>query len=208
MVYGNNKSCKEDDHTVFLTPYASSKGCVDYMLDSVGKSRAEWSLISLRYFNVCGAHDSGLLGDCQKYPNHLFPYIEEVMAGKREILSVFGNDYPTKDGTGVRDYIHVVDLANAHLYALNKQKELKGHHIYNIGTNTGYSVLDIIKTYSSAVGRQVPYKIVDRRLGDSDITMSSSDKAQRELNWKPQKTLFDMCRDSFRWRSKTPDGYE
>ncbi len=208
-VYGNNGNCKETDPLMFANTYGCTKLCVEYMLQSTSACKRDWRIISLRYFNPCGSHESGTIGeDPSSYPNNLFPFLEEVVVGKRERLNVFGNDYKTKDGTGVRDYIHVVDLAKAHLSALDKLKDIEGYEVYNLGTGAGYSVLDIVNTYSKVIGREIPHKIVERRPGDIDISQCVPEKANRELNWKAEKTLEDMCRDSYKWKSQNPNGYK
>jgi UDP-glucose 4-epimerase len=207
-VYGNNPSCKEEDLTMFASPYGCTKLVVDNILKATASVKKDWSCISLRYFNPCGAHASGLIGEFPtSFPNNLFPYIEELAIGKREILSIFGSDYNTKDGTGVRDYIHVADLAKAHICAVNKLKDIQGYEVYNIGTGTGYSVLDILKAYSKACGRDLPYKLADRRAGDIDVSLCCPDKATRELGWKAERGLEDMCNDSYRWRSQNVNGF-
>ena len=207
-VYGNNSNCKETDSNVFTNPYGCTKLCVDYILKATAFAKPDWSLISLRYFNPCGAHNSGLMVEFPtSFPNNLFPYIEELAIGKREILNIFGSDYDTRDGTCIRDYIHVVDVAKAHVSALNKLKEVKGFEVYNLGTGRGYSVLEIVTTYSKVIGKELPYKLVDRRAGDVAISQSCPDKANKELNWKAELNLEDMCRDSYRWRSANPNGF-
>ena len=163
----------------------------------------------MRYFNPVGAHESGLIGEDPKgIPNNLTPYIAQVAVGKRDHVNVFGNDYPTKDGTGVRDYIHVMDLAEGHVAALKKFEEGNcGRQVYNLGTGIGYSVLDVIASYSKAVGREIPYVITDRRPGDIAECYADASKAYNELGWKAEKTLDDMCADSMRWQTQNPDGY-
>ena len=208
-VYGNNGNCKEEDPLMFANPYGCTKLCVEYLLQATAKCKSDWRIISLRYFNPCGAHESGLIGESpSSFPNNLFPFLEDVVVGKRERLNVFGNDYNTPDGTGVRDYIHVVDLAKAHINALEKINDIKGCEVYNLGTGTGYSVLEIINTYSKVIGKDIPYYIVGRRPGDIDISKCVPERAHRELRWKAEKTLEDMCRDSFRWKTQNPNGFE
>jgi UDP-glucose 4-epimerase len=207
-VYGPNRDSKEGDPLSFANPYGATKICVEHMIDATARCKPEWSVISLRYFNPCGAHPSGLIGESpQGFPNNLFPFIEEIVKGKRDMLSVFGNDYPTKDGTGVRDYLHVVDLAKAHVMAVNKFSEVKGYNIYNVGTGNGCSVLDIVNTYSRVSGKEIPYKIVERRPGDLDMFLANPEKANKELGWKAEKNLEDMCRDSYNWVKTHPNGF-
>jgi len=207
-VYGNNGNCKEEDTLTFANTYGCTKLCVEYMLKATAMCKKDWKVISLRYFNPCGAHESGIIGEApSSYPNNLFPFLEEVVVGKRERLNVFGNDYNTKDGTGVRDYIHVVDLAKAHVSAINKLGDIQGYEVYNIGTGNGFSVLEILKTYEKVIGREIPHKIVERRPGDIDVSQCSPEKANRELNWKAEKTLEDICRDSYRWKTQNPAGF-
>ncbi|RYE15653.1 MAG: UDP-glucose 4-epimerase GalE [Rickettsiales bacterium] len=206
-VYGKNDDCKEDDQVTFNSPYACTKLCVEHMLKAVAMVKKNLRVISLRYFNPCGAHESGMIGDAPTtYPNNLFPFIEELAIGKREYLSIFGSDYQTKDGTGVRDYVHVVDVANAHVIAINKLSKISSYEVYNLGTGNGYSVLEIIKTYSKVIGKELPYKLVDRRPGDVDVAQCQPSKALAELNWKAVKNLEDMCRDSYRWITSNPEG--
>ena len=206
-VYGANNYCKEGDPMSFSNPYGATKVCVEHILDATTRCKSDWNVISLRYFNPCGAHESNLIGELPSgFPNNLFPFIEDIVKGKRECLNIFGNDYPTKDGTGVRDYLHVVDLAKAHVSALNKLKDCQGYQIYNIGTGVGYSVLDIVTTYSKVSNIEIPYKIVGRRNGDVDSVCGCPDRANKELGWKAEKNLEDMCRDSYNWVSKNPNG--
>lgn len=182
-------------------PYGTTKLYIEQILKDLYKSDNSWDIAILRYFNPVGSHESGEIGEePQGIPNNLMPYIVRVAAGKLEQLSIFGNDYNTPDGTGVRDYIHVVDLAKGHLKALEKLKnEKSGLFIYNLGTGTGYSVLDMVKAFENATGKKVPYKIAPRREGDIAVCYSNPEKAQKELNWKAQKTLEDMCKDSWNY---------
>lgn len=190
-------------------PYGTTKYFIEQILTDTAKSDPEWSICILRYFNPIGAHESGRIGENPNgIPNNLMPYITQVAEGKREYLTVFGNDYDTHDGTGVRDYIHVVDLAKGHLKALDKTLNEKGVYIYNLGTGTGYSVLDVVKTFEKASGITVPYKISDRRPGDLATCYSDPSKAEKELNWKAEKGLYEMCADSYRWQHQNPNGYE
>ena len=193
------EECKTGGTT---NPYGTTKLFIEQILKDIYASDNTWDICILRYFNPIGAHESGLLGeDPQGIPNNLMPYIVRVAAGELKELSVFGNDYKTHDGTGVRDYIHVVDLAKGHVLALNKLgKEGQGLYIYNLGTGTGYSVLDIVKAFEKATGVKVPYKIAPRRPGDIAMCYADPTKAYNELGWKATKTLEDMCRDSWNAR--------
>ena len=190
-------------------PYGSSKLFIEQILKDVYKSDNTWDVCILRYFNPIGSHESGIIGEePQGRPNNLMPYIVRVASGELEELSIFGNDYNTPDGTGVRDYIHVVDLAKGHIKALEKlEKEKTGMYIYNLGTGTGYSVLDMVKAFETATGKKVKYKIVERRAGDIATCYSDPEKAKKELGWKAEKTLEDMCKDSWNWQSHNPNGY-
>ena len=206
-VYGDpeiipiTEDCKTGGTT---NPYGTSKLFIEQILKDIYVSDNSWDICILRYFNPIGAHESGLLGEePQGIPNNLMPYIAKVAAGELQQLSVFGNDYPTKDGTGVRDYIHVVDLAKGHIKALEKiDKEQKGLYIYNLGTGTGYSVLDIVNNFEKSTGVKVPYKITERRAGDIAVCYADPSKAREELGWKAEKTLEDMCKDSWNFIQK------
>ena len=190
-------------------PYGWTKSMLEQILTDIQKADPEWNVVLLRYFNPIGAHESGLIGEDPKgVPNNLMPYITQVAVGKRKKLSVFGNDYNTHDGTGVRDYIHVMDLAKGHVSALKKIRENVGLAVYNLGTGVGYSVLDVIHAFEKANGIRIPYEIGARRPGDVDANYSDPSKAWKELGWKTEKTLEDMCRDSWNWQKKNPDGYE
>ena len=182
-------------------PYGTSKLFIEQILQDIYKSDNSWDIVILRYFNPVGAHESGLIGEePQGIPNNLMPYVVRVAKGILPELSVFGNDYDTPDGTGVRDYIHVVDLAIGHVKAIEKlDKEGKGLYIYNLGTGTGYSVLDMVKSFEKITGKKVPYKIVGRRAGDIATCYADPAKAEKELGWKAEKTLKDMCEDSWRF---------
>ena len=182
-------------------PYGTTKLFIEQILKDIYHSDNEWDICILRYFNPVGSHESGLIGEePQGIPNNLMPYIVRVANGQLKELSVFGNDYDTPDGTGVRDYIHVVDLAKGHLKALEKiEKEGKGLYIYNLGTGTGYSVLDMVKAFEKATGKKVPYKIVGRRAGDIATCYAETKKAKEELDWVAKKNLEDMCRDSWNY---------
>ena len=201
-VYGMPKTVpiKEDFPLSTTNPYGSTKLMIEQILQDVVISDNEFSVVLLRYFNPIGAHKSGLLGEEPNgIPNNLMPYIVGVATGKLEVLNVFGNDYPTTDGTGVRDYIHVVDLAKGHLKALDKARKEAGTHIYNLGTGKGYSVLDLIKTFEKVNNIEVKYKIAPRRPGDIAICYADPTKAKRELGWSAEKGLEEMCRDSWNY---------
>ena len=192
------EDCKTGGTT---NPYGTTKLFIEQILQDLYKSDNSWDIAILRYFNPVGAHESGLIGEePQGIPNNLMPYIVRVASGELEQLSVFGNDYNTPDGTGVRDYIHVVDLAKGHIKALEKlEKENKGIFVYNLGTGTGYSVLDMVKAFEEATEQKVNYKIVERRPGDIATCYSNPEKAKTELGWEANKTLKDMCKDSWRY---------
>lgn len=210
-VYGmNNVSPLTENLPLSTTnPYGSTKLMIEQILRDVYVSDNSWSTALLRYFNPIGAHESGRIGeDPNGIPNNLMPFITQVAVGKREKLGVFGNDYDTHDGTGVRDYIHVVDLAKGHLKALEKVLETQGVEAYNLGTGVGYSVLDVVKNFEKATGIEVPYAILDRRPGDIATCYADASKALKELGWKAEKNLEDMCRDSWRWQSSNPNGYD
>lgn len=202
-VYGEpEKSPIEETFEIGKTEstYATTKYMIERILNDVYRADNSWSICILRYFNPIGAHESGLIGeDPQGIPNNLMPYIMKVASGKLEVLSIFGNDYETKDGTGVRDYIHVVDLAKGHVKALNKLNENPEVNVYNLGTGTGYSVLDVVNTFERVNDLKLNYKIAPRRSGDIAIYYASSEKAKREMGWIAEKTLEDMCRDSWNY---------
>ena len=210
-VYGmNNVSpLTEDMPTSATNPYGYTKVMIEQILQDVAFADSEWSIALLRYFNPIGAHESGLIGeDPTGIPNNLMPYITQVAVGKLPRLSIFGDDYDTPDGTGVRDYIHVVDLALGHVKALEKIKETNGVGIYNLGTGIGYSVLDLTYNFQMATGVEIPYTIIARRPGDVATCYADATKAKEELGWTAQKTLADMCRDSWNWQKSNPNGYE
>ena len=189
-------------------PYGRSKLMVEEILRDLAISESRWSIALLRYFNPVGAHDSGLIGeDPNGTPNNLLPYISQVAVGKLQKLSVYGDDYPTVDGTGVRDYIHVVDLANGHLKALNKITESEGIHIWNLGTGQGYSVLQMISAFEQAANVEVPYAVVARRSGDIAECWADPKKAAQELGWKAEHSLDDMMLDTWRWQQNNPNGF-
>lgn len=209
-VYGDPASLpiKEDFPTSATNPYGRSKLMIEEIMQDLHVSDNSWRIALLRYFNPVGAHPTGLIGeDPNDIPNNLMPYISQVAIGKLEQLSVFGNDYPTKDGTGVRDYIHVVDLSVGHVRAIEKLKTTAGVHAWNLGVGTGYSVLDMVEAFEKASGRPVPYKFAPRRSGDIAACYANPDKAMNELGWKAEKGLVDMVTDGWRWQSQNPNGY-
>ena len=209
-VYGKPESVpiREDFPLSTTNPYGETKLMIERILKDLFVSDNEWSISVLRYFNPIGAHKSGLIGEDPKgIPNNLLPYITQVASGKREYLSVFGNDYNTHDGTGVRDYIHVVDLAKAHLKALARAKKVTGVEYYNVGTGVGYSVLDIVKAYEKATGIKINYIIAPRRPGDIDECFADPTKAAEILGWKAEYNIEDMCRDSNNWQIMNPNGF-
>lgn len=188
-------------------PYGTSKAMQEQILKDVWVGDNSWNIVLLRYFNPVGAHESGLIGEDPKgIPNNLMPYVAQVASGKLKRIGVFGNDYDTHDGTGVRDYIHVVDLARGHVAAIKSIKE-SGVHIYNLGTGNGYSVLDMVKAFSKACGKELPYEIMPRRAGDIASCYASSEKAERELGWRAERDLETMCRDQWNWQKNNPNGY-
>lgn len=190
-------------------PYGTTKYMIELILQDLYASDNEWSVVILRYFNPIGAHESGMIGENPNgIPNNLMPYITQVAIGKLPQLSVFGDDYDTHDGTGVRDYIHVVDLALGHIKAVEKALNSNEINAYNLGTGTGYSVLDIVKAFEKASGQTVNYKIVDRRPGDLATCYSDPSKALNELGWKTERDLNKMCEDSWRWQKNNPNGFE
>ncbi|SFQ04901.1 UDP-galactose 4-epimerase [Desemzia incerta] len=209
-VYGENNPAPytEDMPLSATNPYGTTKLMIEQILQDIYVSDNSWSIALLRYFNPIGAHESGRIGeDPNGIPNNLMPYITQVAVGKREHLSVFGDDYDTPDGTGVRDYIHVVDLAKGHLKAVNKVLETERIEAYNLGTGVGYSVLDVVNNFEKATGQKVPYEIVDRRPGDIASFFADASKAAKELDWKAEFTLEEMCRDSWKWQENNPNGY-
>ncbi|WP_282176159.1 UDP-glucose 4-epimerase GalE [Vibrio nereis] len=209
-VYGDPASVPitEDFPTSATNPYGRSKLMVEECLADFHKANPEWSITLLRYFNPVGSHPSGELGeDPQGIPNNLMPFVSQVAVGRREFLSVFGNDYPTKDGTGVRDYIHVMDLSDGHVAALEKVGNKHGLHVYNLGTGNGYSVIDMVKAFEAASGKDVPYQLVERRPGDIAECWADPAKAMQELDWKAERTLEQMTEDTWRWQSNNPQGY-
>ena len=224
LVFSSSCTVYGDPHTVPVTedfplsatnPYGRTKLLIEDILRDLCAADPTWNVILLRYFNPVGAHSSGRIGeDPNGIPNNLVPYIAQVAVGRLQKLSVFGGDYPTHDGTGVRDYIHVVDLALGHLHALHALHALEalprqpGIATYNLGTGQGYSVLDVVKAFQRACGREIPYQIVARRPGDIAITYADPTKAVRELGWRAERGLDEMCADVWRWQSGNPNGYE
>ena len=189
-------------------PYGWTKSMMEQIMTDVQKANPDMNVILLRYFNPVGAHESGRIGEDPKgIPNNLVPYIAQVAVGKLKCLGVFGNDYPTPDGTGVRDYIHVVDLAVGHVKALQKFNDKPDVYIYNLGTGKGYSVLDVVKAYEKACGKTIPYEIKPRRAGDIATCYSDATKAKNELGWEAQYGIEEMCADSWKWQSMNPNGY-
>jgi UDP-glucose 4-epimerase len=209
-VYGetNPSPLREDFPLSATNPYGRSKLMIEEILRDLYRSDPEWDIALLRYFNPVGAHPSGRIGeDPNGIPNNLLPYITQVAVGRLEQLSVFGSDYPTPDGTGIRDYIHVVDLAVGHLKALQRLASRPGAVAYNLGTGQGYSVLEVVQAFSKACGKPIPYRLTDRRPGDVAVSVADPTRAHQELNWQAVHTLTDMCIDSWRWQSQNPQGY-
>ncbi len=209
-VYGVPKTVpiKEDFPLSTSNPYGSTKLFIEYMLKDLFASDKSWNIAILRYFNPVGAHESGLIGEDPKgIPNNLCPYITQVAVGKREYLGVFGNDYDTHDGTGVRDFIHVVDLAKGHVLAVDKLQQNPGLFIVNLGTGHGYSVLDMVHSFEKVTGKPIPYKIMPRRPGDVAECYADPSYANEFLGFKATKNIDDMCRDAMRWQTMNPDGY-
>ncbi len=217
IVFSSSATVYGNPHTVPITeefplsatnPYGQTKLMLEQILTDIAKADGELRVCLLRYFNPVGAHESGLIGeDPNGIPNNLMPFISQVAVGKRECLSVFGDDYDTKDGTGVRDYIHVLDLADGHLKALDYLTDHDGVSVFNLGTGTGYSVLDMVHAFEKACGKKINYKITERRPGDIAECYANPEKAERELKFKARYSLSDMCRDAWNWQSKNPDGY-
>ena len=209
-VYGTPKTVPitEDFPLSTTNPYGSTKLMIENILKDVYMSNNKWSITLLRYFNPIGANKSGEMGEDPKgIPNNLLPYISQVAVGKLEYLHVFGNDYDTKDGTGVRDYIHVVDLALGHIKSIEKKTDKPGVHIYNLGTGNGYSVLEMVAAFEKASGKEVPYKIEARRPGDIAECYANPEKAKNELDWVATRGIDEMCEDSWRWQSTHPNGF-
>ena len=200
------EECPKGDIT---NPYGQTKGMLEQILTDIQKADTDWNVVLLRYFNPIGAHKSGIIGENPNgIPNNLMPYITQVAVGKLEQLGVFGDDYDTPDGTGVRDYIHVVDLAKGHVKAIVKITENPGLKIYNLGTGVGYSVLDIVKNFEEATGVKIPYNIKPRRAGDIACNYADASLAKKELGWVAENGIKEMCEDSWRWQSMNPNGFE
>ncbi len=209
-VYGTPESLpiKEDFPLSTTNPYGATKLMLEGILKDLQHSDSEWNIIVLRYFNPIGAHESGMIGENPKgLPNNLVPYITQVAVGKLECLNIFGDDYATEDGTGVRDYIHVVDLALGHVKALHKLKERKGILYYNLGTGNGYSVLQMVKGFEKVTGKKIKYAIKPRRAGDIAACYADASKAREELGWEATRNLDVMCEDAWRWQKNNPEGY-
>ncbi len=210
-VYGasGNIPITEEASIGATNPYGRTKHMIEEILRDIYRSDNEWSIALLRYFNPIGAHKTGRIGeDPNGIPNNLMPYIAQVAVGKRQQLQVFGNDYPTRDGTGVRDYIHVVDLAAGHIKALKKIQTANGIDAYNLGTGKGYSVLEMINAFERATNQKVPYRIEERRPGDAAICYANPSKARKLLGWQPTRDIDVMCEDTWRWQYNNPNGYE
>jgi len=210
-VYGDpsESPLKEESGLSATNPYGQTKLTIENILRDLSASDSSWKIALLRYFNPVGAHISGKIGeDPAGIPNNLMPYVTQVAVGKREKLSVFGGDYPTHDGTGVRDYIHVVDLAIGHLKSLKNLDNISGSEAYNLGTGKGSSVLDVIHTFEKATGKKIPYEVTDRRPGDAATCFADPSKAEKELNWHTERSLEEMCRDAWNWQTQNPDGYK
>lgn len=210
-VYGHPDSVPIDETFPLsaTNPYGRTKLMVEEILQDLYVSDSTWRIALLRYFNPIGAHESGRIGENPSgIPNNLMPYISQVAIGKREYLSVFGNDYDTHDGTGVRDFIHVVDLVKGHINALQYLDENEGVNAFNLGTGTGYSVLDLIESFQSVTSQEIPYKVVERRPGDIGECYANPKKAESLLKWRAEKDLKEMCEDTWRWQKNNPNGYE
>lgn len=210
-VYGNPERVPIDESFPLsaTNPYGRTKLMIEEILRDLHVSNPSWRIAILRYFNPIGAHESGRIGENPTgIPNNLMPYITQVAIGKREQLQVFGDDYDTQDGTGVRDYIHVVDLVKGHLKALEYLASHEGVETFNLGTGTGYSVLDLVTNFSEATARKIPYKITDRRPGDIGVCYADPEKAKMLLGWTAEKNLKEMCKDSWKWQSENPNGFQ
>lgn len=211
-VYGTPKEVPVTEETPkgeCTNPYGWTKSMLEQVLTDIQFADPSWNVILLRYFNPIGAHKSGKIGENPNgIPNNLMPYITQVAVGKLERLGVFGNDYPTKDGTCIRDYIHVLDLADGHVKAVKKLEENAGLCIYNLGTGNGYSVLEVIENFEATTGKKVPYDFKPRREGDIAVNYANAEKAYKELGWKARYGIREMCEDSWRWQSNNPNGYE
>jgi UDP-glucose 4-epimerase len=217
IIFSSSATVYGDPHTTPIlenfplsatNPYGRSKLMVEEILRDLYLSDNEWRVVLLRYFNPVGAHESGTIGeDPNGLPNNLMPFISQTAVGKRDYLSIFGNDYDTVDGTGVRDYIHVVDLAQGHLNALDRIKKVKEPMTVNLGTGNGYSVLEMVEAFEEASGKTVPYKIVERRAGDIATCFADPSYAKEVLSWEAKRGITEMCEDTWRWQSQNPDGY-
>ena len=208
-VYGDPERLPVDENCRLSTtnPYGSTKLMMEMIMQDLSKADKEWNIVLLRYFNPVGAHESGLIGEDPKgIPNNLMPYVAQVASGRHECINVFGNDYDTPDGTGVRDYIHVVDLALGHIAAIENCNDA-GVHIYNLGTGRGYSVMEMIKAFEKACGKTLPYKICPRRPGDIATCYAAPDKAKKELKWEAKFGIEEMCASQWKWQSQNPNGY-
>lgn len=205
----NTSPLRETDAVGGCTnPYGWTKYMSEQILRDAARAAGDWSVVLLRYFNPIGAHPSGLMGeDPRGIPNNLLPYIAQVAVGRREKLSIYGDDYDTPDGTGVRDYIHVCDLAQGHVAAIDYMAQHEGLSVFNLGTGQGYSVLEVVRAFEKACGRTIPYEIVPRRPGDLAAVYAAPDKSAAELGWRASRTLADMCRDAWNWQVRNPDGY-
>lgn len=218
IVFSSSATVYGNPHTVPITedfplsttnPYGQTKLIIEQILSDLHYSEPDWNIAILRYFNPIGAHPSGKIGeDPNGIPNNLVPYITQVAIGKLRVLNIFGSDYETPDGTGVRDYIHVVDLAAGHIKALQKLNENPGNVVYNLGTGKGYSVLEIINTFSKVTGKEIPYRFVERRPGDVAVSYADPSKANNELSWSAKYGLEEMCTDAWRWQRNNPEGYK
>ena len=210
-VYGAPETVpiKEDFPLSVTNPYGRTKLMIEDILRDLSFADKNFDIVALRYFNPIGADKSGMIGeDPNGIPNNLVPYITQVIIGKREYVRVYGNDYPTPDGTGVRDYIHVTDLAKGHIKAIEFMAGTRGFHVFNLGTGKGYSVLDVIHSFEKVIGREIPYQIIERRPGDVAECYADPSLAERDLKWKAQYGILEMCEDAYRWQSMNPNGYE
>jgi UDP-glucose 4-epimerase len=209
-VYGDPSQSPLSENSTLgaVNPYGQTKLTTEYLFKDLQKANSDWNVALLRYFNPVGAHESGEIGeDPSGIPNNLMPYVTQVAVGKREKLNVFGDDYPTRDGTGERDYIHVVDLAKGHLKALEYLAKNPGLVTYNLGTGKGYTVLELVKTFEEVNDVSIPYEIAPRRAGDAASCYADPSKVERELGWKTERGLKEMCRDAWNWQQKNPNGY-
>lgn len=209
-IYGksNKVPIKENDNLIPINPYGRSKLMIENILKDLKSADSDWRIALLRYFNPVGAHSSGLIGESPiKTPSNLLPIVSQVAVGNLKFLKIYGNDYKTDDGTGVRDYIHVVDLVKGHIEALEALKKYKEILTVNLGTGKGYSVLDVVKAFEKVSNNKIPYKILERRIGDSDISYADISLAYEKLGWKPEYDIYQMCEDIWRWQKQNPNGY-